>query len=231
MNCFTIGNDVQPGLVARQVDKMWVVSIGHAPLATDVPLAKAKRETVNRFVGTLERRACGDVRFINLLDEDWKVTEEQAVEAVETIERDGLGVYRMDYQDGELVDLKLPRSKERERAKTDALVHVAACINKEDGALIYLSDDGPKVEEGGRMVRRYESFDKAKGVSVVAQGQGFYGEPHGLLRLRPGAGFRLKQEKPAPSGWFEMSLYWTGRDLKPRVFKPRKRGQPSSKRK
>lgn len=220
MNCYTIGNDVQDGIVAKSKGMGWYVTIGHDPVTTVIPLAKRKGEALNRFMSALERRTGGETKYIDLLDRDKVTTEEEAAESIEEIERDGLGIYRLDFKEGELIDTRGP----------EALVHVATCVNKDKGNLVYLANSFDEMVENGRTVRKNHSFDRAAGIQVVAQGQGFFGEPHGLIRMLPNSSFRLKQEKPAPGSWFELVLSWNGREINHKLFTPR-RGRPSGKRK
>ncbi len=215
MNCFTVGTmSLDHGIEASASGRDWTVKVGFQP-RQEVPIARRRVEMIEGFLHALEKRARGDTRFIHALDckEEGQVPVENAKEALEEL-KGGVGLFDLDFDEERRLLIDSPHCK-------NALVLVTTCVNRE-GQLVYLSNAFDEVERDGRTVKVNKSFDHAAGVTVCAQGQGFYGETHSLLRLTPGAGFRLRQTHPYAAGWEELILTWNGRMLKHRQFSTRK---------
>lgn len=215
MNCYQVGAmEVMDGLPAmRRPNGCWVVKVGFNPYQ-EVLVSRRRSEQMDYFMDVLERRAKGSTNFVRLLDEDGFVSPEVAQEAIGEVTSGGLAIKDLDWDNRK--ELLVDRFNSRV-----ALVLVTVCVNRES-TLQYLANSYKEVKlNNGNTVKVNYGFERATGVDTIALGVGFYGEPLSLLRVGPGSGFRLRQTKPFEGGWEEMSLTWTGRELKKRPFWPR----------
>jgi len=215
MQCYTVTTTgVTDGLCALEREGRWVLRIGFAP-QVEVPLPGRRQAGLKRFMDALRARAAGVTKFMSIIDADDKVSVEAAKSAVLEVEHDGLYIQNLDWAEGELVD-----SNPVTKAGSAALLHVAVCVNKDEGKLEYFSDNADVIQElvEGRVKRHYfpHSFKQSEGIEVCAQGLGFFGETQSLLRMAPGAAFRLRQSNPQPGAWEEIILRWTGFNLRSR---------------
>jgi hypothetical protein len=210
MDSYTIGAECIGGIYAIHRGGDWFVRVGFNP-NTEVPVSRRRRESIKYFMGALERRAGGDTNYIDLLDRDEVVTVKQAKDALDEVEVGGLALFNLDWdpKSGRLVDSRGPT----------ALVLVAVCGNGDENRLQYLANSFDEVVKGGRTVKVNHEFKQAAGVEVCAPGVGWFGEPQALIRMLPRSSFRMKQSHPLSTGWHELVLHWTGRELKPRFFR------------
>lgn len=219
MNCYTVSSFLasRPGICAVKRGTSWAVRIGFNP-NQEFPVTRRRAEGLNNFHAALERRASGDMKpdfFLegpNLDKAVAEVTVDQAQAALNEVTYTGILLFDLDYHldKQRLVDV---------RRCDHALVHVAVGSK---GQLSYLANSFDEVEDNGRVIKVNRPFESARGVTVVGTGVGFHEEPHTLLRLDPGASFRLHRSPPYEEGaWEDLVIKWTGRRLNVTEFHPR----------
>lgn len=101
---------------------------------------------------------------------------------------------------------------QRDREDRRAIVHVRpSCLDLD---LKYTSSNFEEEVVNGRVLQLHKAFPP-KGVEVLVFG-GI--ENHSLLRMLPGASFRLLRPAALSNNWSQARVIWTGRDL---LFHPR----------
>lgn len=103
------------------------------------------------------------------------------------------------------------------------IVHIATAAGV-GGHLWYEANTFEEIEEEvrgrPRVVRAYNFFSPSPGIEVLAIGHGENGEPHALLRMVPGASFRICRNGELPGLSPVLIVAWTGSVL--RVFPPKR---------
>jgi len=148
----------------------------------------------------------------NIISENW-VSPDRADAALTEVRDNGWGLERLDYNGTELV----------EATPDSCLLHVNTVAP--GGELTYWSNayEQDKLVQGQVKRQGLKDFTQAVGVDILKLAHGPNQEVHSLLRLHPGASFRLQRTTGA---WSEVILSWNGSWLFQRFLEEQRRQAP-----
>ncbi len=188
----------------------------------EVPLAEGLTNLLHDYEGAFLMRVNSGVGYNELIDrrarsgniisENW-VSPTRADAALTEVRDNGWGLERIDYNGTELV----------EATPDSCLLQVNTVVP--GGQLTYWANayEEERLVQGQVVKQGLKDFTQAVGVDILELAHGPNQEVHSLLRLHPGASFRIQRTTGA---WHEVILSWNGSWLFQRFPEEKRRQAP-----
>ncbi len=212
MRLFTVDERKKNGIRLVQMEGDYFISTGHT-VGQAIPLGKTMRDLVDGLMSKLRT---------STKDEFIEDGGERKPNPLYGVNPDSIPPPRITQASFSDDGLRLVREKKRDRL---AMVNVCTMAGV-GGRLFWTARSYEQHLAYGRVRQRHNGFVRHEegdggwvgtttaGVEILAIGHGQQSEPHALIVMHPGAGFRLRRNGELYDASPELHVLWTGDELK-----------------